>query len=64
MKLNTLTVAVCCLLLTGCSDYEWGWYVLDPSTEQGQINLKFLMAGFSSTISVSLLSMVFAMLIG
>lgn len=64
MKLNTLTVAVCCLLLTGCSDYEWGWYVLDPSTEQGQINLKFLIAGFSSTISVSLLSMVFAMLIG
>ncbi|MEF1230355.1 amino acid ABC transporter permease, partial [Vibrio fortis] len=21
------------LFLTGCSDYQWGWYVLDPSTE-------------------------------
>jgi polar amino acid transport system permease protein len=52
------------LLLTGCSDYEWGWYVLDPSTEQGQTNIKFLVLGFKDTIYVSLLSMVFAMLLG
>jgi polar amino acid transport system permease protein len=51
-------------LLTGCSDYEWGWYVLDPSTEQGQTNIKFLVLGFKDTIYVSLLSMVFAMLLG
>ncbi|EEX35208.1 MULTISPECIES: amino acid ABC transporter permease [Vibrio] len=52
------------LLLTGCSDYQWGWYVLDPSTEQGQTNLKFLSAGFYDTITISLLSMTLAMLIG
>ncbi|USD32537.1 MULTISPECIES: amino acid ABC transporter permease [Vibrio] len=52
------------LLLTGCSDYQWGWYVLDPATEQGQTNLKFLSAGFYDTITISLLSMVLAMLIG
>ena len=52
------------LSLTGCTDYQWGWYVLDPSTEQGQTNLLFLLAGFNDTIQVSLLSMLFAMLLG
>ncbi|KJY94026.1 amino acid ABC transporter permease [Vibrio neptunius] len=52
------------LLLTGCSDYQWGWYVLDPSTEQGQTNLKFLSTGFYDTITISLLSITLAMLIG
>ena len=52
------------LLLTGCSDYQWGWYVLDPTTDQGQTNLWFLIAGFSDTIKVSLLSMLFAMTLG
>lgn len=52
------------LFLTGCSDYQWGWYVLDPTTDQGQTNLKFLLAGFNDTIQVSLLSMLFAMTIG
>ena len=52
------------LLLTGCSDYQWGWYILDPSTEQGLTNIKFLIAGFNDTIQVSLLSMLFAMSLG
>ncbi|MGF1698331.1 amino acid ABC transporter permease [Vibrio lamellibrachiae] len=64
MKFRTLTVLLITLLLTGCSDYQWGWYILDPTTAQGQTNIKFLTAGFYDTISVSLLSMVFAMLIG
>ncbi|OBT15631.1 amino acid ABC transporter permease [Vibrio sp. UCD-FRSSP16_10] len=64
MKFNILTVTLCCLFLTGCSNYEWGWYVLDPSTDQGKINLSFLTDGFGATISLSLLSMLFAMVIG
>ncbi|WGW00365.1 amino acid ABC transporter permease [Vibrio sp. YMD68] len=64
MNLRTLTALLIMLLLTGCSDYQWGWYILDPTTPQGQTNLKFLTAGFYDTISVSLLSMVLAMLIG
>ncbi|WP_394245142.1 amino acid ABC transporter permease [Vibrio astriarenae] len=50
--------------LTGCSQYEWGWYVLNPNTEQGRTNLWFLIQGFGDTISVSLISMCFAMLLG
>ncbi|WP_228481408.1 amino acid ABC transporter permease [Vibrio fluminensis] len=51
-------------MLTGCSDYQWGWYVLDPSTEQGRTNLTFLLAGFNDTIQISLLSMLLAMSLG
>ncbi|MEZ8826263.1 amino acid ABC transporter permease [Vibrio amylolyticus] len=64
MNFRTLTLLLITLLLTGCSDYQWGWYILDPTTTQGQTNLKFLTAGFYDTISVSLLSMFFAMVIG
>ncbi|MCK6265590.1 amino acid ABC transporter permease [Vibrio sp. ZSDE26] len=64
MNLRTLAALLIALLLTGCTDYQWGWYILDPTTTQGQTNLKFLTAGFYDTINVSLLSMVFAMLIG
>ena len=52
------------LLITGCTDYQWGWYVLDPTTQHGQTNLKFLVAGFSDTIMVSLISMLLAISIG
>ncbi|MFC1234464.1 amino acid ABC transporter permease [Vibrio sp. F74] len=51
-------------LLTGCSDYEWGWYVLNPNTEQGAANLGFLVSGFYETINISLISMGLAMIIG
>lgn len=64
MTLSRLCIGLSAFILTGCSDYEWGWYVLDPSTEQGQTNLKFLLAGFQDTIAVSLLSMLLAMLLG
>ncbi|MFA0084966.1 amino acid ABC transporter permease [Vibrio sp. 10N.286.49.C2] len=64
MSYRILVMVLCLPLLSGCSDYEWGWYVLNPTTEQGQINIKFLLAGFKDTIYVSLLSMLFAMTIG
>ncbi|USD41132.1 amino acid ABC transporter permease [Vibrio sp. SCSIO 43135] len=64
MNFRTLTVLLTTLLVSGCSDYQWGWYVLDPSTEQGKVNLAFLTAGFYDTISISLLSMLLAMLLG
>ncbi len=52
------------LLITGCSDYQWGWYVLDPTTDQGLINVKFLIEGFADTIKLSLISMFLAMALG
>ncbi|GLQ71936.1 amino acid ABC transporter permease [Vibrio penaeicida] len=64
MRLSSLFVALSVFLLSGCSDYQWGWYVLDPTTEQGLINLQFLIAGFEDTIYISLISMLLAMLLG
>ncbi|WP_399481260.1 amino acid ABC transporter permease [Vibrio penaeicida] len=62
--MSSLFVALSVFLLSGCSDYQWGWYVLDPTTEQGLINLQFLIAGFEDTIYISLISMLLAMLLG
>ncbi|WP_414500018.1 amino acid ABC transporter permease [Vibrio nigripulchritudo] len=62
--MSSLFVALSVFLLSGCSDYQWGWYVLDPTTEQGLTNLKFLIAGFEDTIYISLISMFLAMLLG
>lgn len=52
------------LLLTGCSGPEWGWYVVDPTLEQGRINLWFLIAGYPSTIYISLLAAAISMMLG
>ena len=56
---------VCTLLLTlaGCGQ-DWGWYVVDPSTKSGLINLKFLMSGFWYTIALSIVSLLIAIPIG
>lgn len=64
MKLKLAPLLLLLPLLTGCSDYQWGWYVLDPRTEQGRTNLKFLLEGLGSTVSISLISMLFAMMLG
>ncbi|WP_282121062.1 amino acid ABC transporter permease [Ruegeria atlantica] len=65
MKRTTL-VALCALvILGGCSSSgNWGWYVVNPSTETGQNNIRFLLSGFWSTISLSLIAAVLSMAIG
>lgn len=53
------------LLLAGCSGTgNWGWYVIDPSTPQGQSNVKFLIGGFWATIQLSLIAAALSMTIG
>ena len=43
-------------LLGGCSSSQtWGWYVIDPTKETGWINVRFLLSGMGSTISISLI---------
>jgi polar amino acid transport system permease protein len=64
VRLSSLFVALFVFLLSRCTDYQWGWYVLDPTTEQGLTNLKFLIAGFEDTIYIYLISMFLAMLLG
>ena len=53
------------LILQGCgSDYEWGWYILNPNNVEGLTNLKFLISGITTTIYISVISIVLAMIIG
>ncbi len=40
------------LLLSGCSS-NWGWYVVNPATKTGSINLQFLIGGLYYTILLS-----------
>ena len=53
------------ILLQGCgTDYEWGWYILSPNNVEGLTNLKFLISGITTTIYISVISIVLAMIIG
>jgi len=53
------------LFLEGCnSNYEWGWYILNPSNVEGLTNLKFLISGITTTIYISVVSIFLAMIIG
>ena len=52
-------------ILQGCnSSYEWGWYILSPENIEGLTNLKFLISGITTTIYISIVSIVLAMIIG
>ena len=53
------------ILLQGCnSNYEWGWYILSPDNIEGLTNLKFLISGITTTIYISVISIILAMIIG
>lgn len=53
------------LMLAGCgSSGTWGWYVIDPRTEAGWINVKFLISGMGDTIVISLIAAVISMSLG
>ena len=53
------------LSLQGCSsNYKWGWHILNPDNIEGLTNLKFLISGITITIYISVISIVFAMIIG
>ena len=51
------------LLLPGCSG-SWGWYVVDPTTNGGIVNLKFLLSGLYYTILLSVTAIAISILIG
>ena len=53
------------MLLSGCSgEYTWGWYAISPFNNIGSSNVNFLLSGLGYTISVSLISIFFATLLG
>lgn len=57
--------AILCLglLLAGCSG-EWGWYVVNPMTESGATNLKFLLSGLYYTILLSVTAIAISIVVG
>ncbi|WP_299850304.1 amino acid ABC transporter permease [uncultured Roseovarius sp.] len=53
------------LLLAGCaSSATWGWYVINPLTPNGWINVKFLISGMGSTILISVIAAVISIALG
>ena len=60
-----LIISALLFLLQGCSsNYEWGWYILSPENIDGLTNLKFLISGITTTIYISVVSIILAMIIG
>ncbi|MFQ3182928.1 MAG: glutamine transport system permease protein [Alteromonas macleodii] len=51
------------LLLSGCSG-NWGWYVVDPTTSSGWINLKFMAFGAYYTILISVTAILISVVVG
>ena len=51
------------LLLTACSS-DWGWYVVNPATPKGMINLQFLLSGLYYTILLSLCAICISVVLG
>jgi len=53
------------LLLTGCaSSTTWGWYVVNPFTAGGWINVRFLINGMGATILISLIAAAISIVLG
>jgi len=51
-------------LLSACNTDNLKWYVVSPFTEQGQINLKFLINGTWSTLLMSVLALFISIIVG
>ena len=58
-----LICAALLLILTGCSG-NWGWYVVNPMTGSGLINLKFLLSGLYYTILLSVTAISISIVVG
>lgn len=53
------------LLLAGCaSNTNWGWYVINPMTPSGWINVKFLINGMGATILISVIAAAISIILG
>ena len=46
------------------SNYNWGWYILNPFLDRGYDNIHFLLNGLWITISISLISIFISLIIG
>ena len=64
MKKITFSMALL-LVLAGCgTSGTWGWYVINPATANGWVNIKFLVSGMGSTILISILAATISIVLG
>lgn len=61
--MKRIAVIASLLVLAGCSG-NWGWYVVDPSTPKGLINLKFMLSGMYYTILLSITAISISVVVG
>jgi len=64
MKRNIFALSLLVLLGACSSSATWGWYVIDPRTSGGWINVKFLVSGMWNTIQISVIAAVISILLG
>lgn len=64
----TLTaLLLAALALAGCGgdqNYQWGWYVFDPTLPKGASNIRFMVTGLWLTLSLSVSAISLAVVIG
>ncbi|PPR47412.1 MAG: Glutamine transport system permease protein GlnP [Alphaproteobacteria bacterium MarineAlpha5_Bin9] len=52
-------------IIPGCSNnYNWAWYVINPTLDEGFNNIKFLLSGLQITLIISICSIFFSLIIG
>lgn len=66
MRIRTALVILALVALAGCSSPPgtWGWYVIDPTTQNGLSNIRFLVSGFGETILMSVIAAVLSAIVG
>ena len=52
------------LFLLSCGKQEFDWLILSPNNVNGLTNLKFLLSGFTTTIFISVVSILFSIILG
>jgi polar amino acid transport system permease protein len=62
---KTLILLPPLLALAGCSSSStWGWYVINPLTPSGWVNVKFLISGMGDTILISVIAAAISIILG
>jgi glutamine transport system permease protein len=61
--LRIIFIFIAVPFLSGCSA-NWGWYVIDPTLENGNVNLRFLLSGLSETIKLTVTAISISIVLG
>jgi len=61
---KTVFALLALLALGGCSGGVWGWYVINPMTDAGWTNVRFMVSGMWATISISVIAAAISIVLG